>query len=143
MAATSAERFASFEAVIRCVPRGRVVTYGQVAELAGFPRCARQVGRFLRQSEDERLPWHRVVNARGGLSPRGDGSSLEEQRQRLEAEGVRFASTGLVDLRRARWSGASCEGLLPVGDRDPIRKTSDDRDEPRGSFDDREERQRR
>lgn len=105
IAAPADERFASFAAVIRRVPPGRVVTYGLVAELAGYPRCARQVGHFLRHAADERLPWHRVINARGGLSPRGDGESVDEQRRRLLAEGVPFSPAGLVDLGAALWCG--------------------------------------
>jgi len=73
--------------VVASIPRGRVTTYGTVAELAGLPRGARRVGRCLaRLPADSRLPWHRVVNAALKLSPRGGGEA--EQRQRLEAEGV-------------------------------------------------------
>lgn len=73
------------------IPHGRVTTYGTVARLAGLPRHARLVGRLLANlPEDSRLPWHRVVNATGRISSRGDGAPSAEQRQRLEAEGVRF-----------------------------------------------------
>jgi methylated-DNA-protein-cysteine methyltransferase-like protein len=90
--------------VIRAVPRGRVATYGQIADLAGNPRAARQVVRLLHSSsERERLPWHRVVNARGEVSlPAGRGR--EEQRALLEAEGVVFDDRGRIDLKRFRWN---------------------------------------
>ena len=55
--------------VIALIPKGRVATYGQVAELAGFPGGARRVGRILSQlPSGSRIPWHRVVNASGGIS---------------------------------------------------------------------------
>jgi methylated-DNA-protein-cysteine methyltransferase-like protein len=87
--------------VVRLIPRGRVATYGQVALLAGTPRGARAVGWALRALDDRgvaRVPWHRVVNAAGGISPR-PGLSPQLQRRLLRAEGVRFQS-GRVDLLR-------------------------------------------
>jgi methylated-DNA-protein-cysteine methyltransferase-like protein len=77
--------------VIRLVPRGRVVTYGQVAALAGLPGRARLVGRTLgRLPAGSRLPWHRVVNASLKISVRADDRAMVEQRRRLEREGVTF-----------------------------------------------------
>jgi len=77
--------------VLSRIPRGRVTTYGTVARLAGLPRHARLVGRTLANlPDDSRLPWHRVVNAAGRISSRGGDGPSAEQRQRLEAEGVRF-----------------------------------------------------
>ena len=56
-------------AVVRRIPRGRVATYGQVAELAGLPGHARQVGYALHAlPRGTTVPWHRVLNARGALS---------------------------------------------------------------------------
>ena len=89
--------------VVRAIPRGRVATYGQVAALVGVPRGARAVGWALRAMDNglaRRVPWHRVVNAAGGISLRPGVSPLV-QRQRLRAEGVRFVR-GQVDLRRHR-----------------------------------------
>jgi len=93
--------------IVRRIPRGRVATYGQVATLAGLPGRARQVGyalHALRDPEDRDVPWHRVINARGEISPRA-GAGLEEhaQHQLLQAEGVTFDPHGRVDLTRARW----------------------------------------
>ncbi len=91
-------------AVVRRIPRGRVATYGQVAELAGLPRAARLVGYALNALPDElELPWQRVINARGGISPRSIPGPDELQRELLEAEGIRFGTRGSVDLARYRW----------------------------------------
>src|SRR5262245_27484688 len=93
--------------LVRRVPRGRVVTYGQVAAILGQPRGARAVGMALGALRGPLLhlvPWHRVINAAGRCSHRhGDGDDV--QRRRLEREGVRFDSPGRVDLRRVRWKG--------------------------------------
>jgi len=91
-------------AVVRRIPKGHVATYGQVAELAGFPRAARLVGRALRAlPEGTRVPWHRVVNARGRISPRADGLGHEELQARLLGrEGVRLVRGG-ISFTHYRW----------------------------------------
>jgi methylated-DNA-protein-cysteine methyltransferase-like protein len=71
---------------IRKIPRGRISTYGAIAAAAGYPRCARHVGRVLRQVHG--LPWQRVLGSGGRISLRGE--SAMEQRFLLESEGVRF-----------------------------------------------------
>lgn len=80
-------------AIIRCVaaiPRGQVMSYGDVARQAGYRGRARQVGRVLREAGDERLPWHRVLRADGQLGfPKGS-RQWQEQRARLREEGVGF-----------------------------------------------------
>ena len=87
------------------IPRGRVATYGQVALLAGAPGQARLVGYALASlREESAVPWHRVVNARGGISERSDGSPMAAaQRARLRLEGVRFNEGGRISLVRFRW----------------------------------------
>lgn len=89
--------------VIKAIPRGKVATYAQVAALAGNYRAARQVVRVLHASSSkERLPWHRVVNSRGGISlERGRG--FEEQRRRLLREGVRVSVSGRLSLQEFQW----------------------------------------
>ena len=96
--------------LIGTIPEGMVATYGQIAALAGNPRGARQVVRALHSSSrKERLPWHRVINARGMVSlPRGGGYEL--QRSLLESEGVEFGIRDTVDLGRYRWEPGS-QGL--------------------------------
>ena len=92
-------------AVIQAVPRGKVVTYGQVAALAGLPKRARLVGTALREApEGLDLPWQRVINAGGRVSSRG-GLGVEEgyQRHLLEEEGVVFNTHGRTDLERFGW----------------------------------------
>lgn len=99
------ERFR--EAVLRvvsCVPAGHVVSYGQVALLAGRPGAARAVGAVLRgiREEDGDVPWQRVVNARGGISTYKVGHG-ELQTALLRAEGVELRGGRIVDLRRYLW----------------------------------------
>jgi len=88
-------------ALVRRVPVGRVVTYGQIAALLGAPRSARAVGHAMRVCPPG-VPWHRVVNGRGTISRRGDGSGALSQRLLLEGEGIRF-SRGRINLQRYRW----------------------------------------
>jgi methylated-DNA-protein-cysteine methyltransferase related protein len=92
--------------VLRAVPRGRVVTYGQVAALAGREGAARGVAWILHSSaEAAGLPWHRVIGAGGAISlPRGRG--FEAQKKRLLAEGIAVGPRGRIDLKRFRWEPA-------------------------------------
>lgn len=94
-----------FYAVIRRIPRGRVATYGQVAELAGLPRQPRLVGYALHALPDEStVPWHRVVNAKGEISLRSDPHAIfNPQRDLLEEEGVEFDARGRIALARFQW----------------------------------------
>lgn len=87
--------------IVRAIPRGKVLTYGQVALLAGAPRGARQVGRIL-YNRGRAVPWQRVINRYGGLSTYKVGSGAE-QRALLEKEGVVFTADGTVDLRKYQW----------------------------------------
>lgn len=87
---------------MRRIPRGRVATYGQVAALLRLPSGARQVGYALAGLRPgTAVPWHRVLNARGAISLRGDDALT--QRLRLEREGIRFDAGGRVNLRTCRW----------------------------------------
>jgi methylated-DNA-protein-cysteine methyltransferase-like protein len=91
--------------VVSHIPRGRVATYGQIAELAGMPRAARQVGYALAALRDggRRVPWHRVLNARGEVSVRSEPGFEDLQRVLLEREGVRFNAKGRVAFDRVLW----------------------------------------
>ena len=96
--------YARIYAVIRRIPRGRVATYGQIAQLAGLPGHARQVGYALHALPDgTTVPWHRVLNAAGALSARAVPGSELAQRQLLEREGVPFNLRGRVPLEKVRW----------------------------------------
>lgn len=85
--------------IVSQIPPGKVLTYGQIAILAGWPRHSRMVGRALRDvPEDLHLPCHRVVNANGRTAP-----GWVEQRMLLQAEGVAIRGNGTVDLREHLW----------------------------------------
>ena len=101
---TPDNRRARIYAIVKRIPRGRVATYGQVATLAGLDGHARQVGYALHDLPARNdIPWHRVINARGQISPRSTGDSHELQRMLLQAEGVAFDLTGRVALKTYRW----------------------------------------
>ncbi|HET7631696.1 MAG TPA: methylated-DNA--[protein]-cysteine S-methyltransferase [Gemmatimonadaceae bacterium] len=98
--------YARIYAVVKKIPRGRVATYGQVARLAGLPGHARQVGYAMAALQaGVRVPWHRVINAQGKVSPRraGPGAGVR-QRQLLEREGVVFSPSGVVSLADFGWN---------------------------------------
>ena len=99
-------RYAAIYRLVRAIPEGRVATYGQVAALAGLPGRARLVGHALRILPDAfQVPWHRVVNAQGGISRRGsqDPGSERTQYLRLAAEGIRFNRNGRIPLSSFQW----------------------------------------
>lgn len=94
------------------VPRGKVITYGQVAVLLGAPGAARAVGtalRYLPRELSQQIPWQRVINSSGGISIRGDVIRVEEQRWLLESEGVIFNRSGKVNLKKYLWQGPKRE----------------------------------
>lgn len=89
---------------VRRIPRGRVTSYAGVATLVGRPRAARAVGAALRSLPDDmEIPWWRVVNGRGGLSPGGSIHRDRLQRELLERERVKFDRAGRIDLSRFGW----------------------------------------
>jgi len=90
-------------ALVRKIPRGRVATYGQIAAILGWPRAARAVGYAMRACPPG-VPWHRVVNASGGISLRASVDGMVTQRLRLEQEGV-AVRRGRIRLDRHRWRG--------------------------------------
>ncbi len=97
--------YQSYYAIIRQIPRAKVLTYGDVAWLAGRPSSARRVGYALSALKDASVPWWRVVNARGEVSPRASdllGACELDQRARLLQEGVNLDSDGRIDLSRYR-----------------------------------------
>ncbi|WP_110113152.1 MGMT family protein [Bacillus sp. CGMCC 1.16541] len=85
--------------VIQRIPEGKVMTYGQIAALAGSPRGARQVVRILHSmSEKYKLPWHRVVNAKGEIALRDD-ELFQIQKLSLESEGIELVEGKRVNLK--------------------------------------------
>lgn len=86
--------------IIQSIPEGKVMTYGGVARAAGSPRGARQVVRVLHSmSRKYKLPWHRVINAKGMISLTEDESS-SLQKLYLQEEGIIFDEKGAVDLKQ-------------------------------------------
>lgn len=110
---TSPATFRAIWRLVARVPRGRVVTYGQVARMVGLPGGARTVGWAMQAVPDDhrikgrRVPWHRVINVQGRISSRGEGDEIESPRQvdLLRREGIRFSRDGVIDLGRFRWPG--------------------------------------
>ena len=92
--------------VVEQIPAGFVTTYGVIARLAGIsgPSGARQVGYALAAlPEGTAVPWHRVINAKGALSPRADPDAVLRQQTLLEAEGVCFDHRREIALERFSW----------------------------------------
>ena len=91
--------------IIKSVPRGKVATYGQGAAPSGKNRAARQVAWILHSSSDKHnLPWHRIINSRGGISLK-PLHGFEIQKELLQNEGVVFKENGTIDLSRYLWRG--------------------------------------
>jgi methylated-DNA-protein-cysteine methyltransferase related protein len=96
---TNVEEFTeNIVSIIKKIPPGKVMTYGQIAKCAGSPRGARQVVRILHtMSQGHNLPWHRVINSKGEI-----GITTEEgyinQKMMLEGEGIIFLPNSKIDL---------------------------------------------
>ncbi|MCB0116216.1 MAG: MGMT family protein [Caldilineaceae bacterium] len=101
--------------IARLIPRGQVATYGQIAWIEGH--CTpRMVGYAMAGlPAGSGVPWQRVINSQGQISPRGDMSSTLEQRRLLEEEGIEFDAEDAVDLRRYGWEGPDPEWLTENG----------------------------
>ena len=89
--------------VIKSVPAGRVVSYGQVAAYADKLGAARAVGWLLRQTELPDLPWWRVINNAGRISIKNMFHQPEEQRRLLREEGVEGGEDFSLDIEKYRW----------------------------------------
>ena len=91
--------------LVATIPEGKVATYGQIADMAGMPGAAQEVGHIMsRVHEAQNLPCHRVVNKTGALSPDFAFGGQARQRALLEREGIRFTSDGRIDMVRHQWS---------------------------------------
>lgn len=109
---TAAEAYPRIWEVVRRIPRGRVLSYTQVAYAAGLPGRARMVGRALADAgASAKLPWHRVINAQGRIALPRSSQAYVEQKSRLVAEGVIF-SGDRVSFARYGWT----RGAAPVLD---------------------------
>ena len=88
--------------IVRRIPRGRVMTYGQIAYMLGEGYTPRTVG-FVMHNSDDRTPWHRVINSQGRCSTMGIVLPADKQQRMLEHEGVKFDKTGRCDLVKLIW----------------------------------------
>lgn len=85
--------------IIQTIPSGKVMSYGQIAKLAGSPRAARQVVRTLHtQSKKESLPWHRVINSKGEIAIQQEEGRFT-QKELLEEEGIPVEPGGKISLK--------------------------------------------
>lgn len=108
--------YARIYAVVRLIPPGRVATYGQIAGIVGActPRMVGYAMAAVREADA--VPWHRVINAQGKVSPRADGGGAVEQQLRLEEEGVEFDAQHRVNWKVVRWAGPEPEWYLAQHD---------------------------
>ena len=95
--------FSVFYDIVRRIPPGAAATYGQIARLAGMPRCARTVGYAMAACRDPSVPCHRVVDRFGGTKAAFDTHAPGTQRALLESESVPFRPDGTVDLETCQW----------------------------------------
>ena len=104
--------YKSYFRVIRGIPPGQVMTYGDVAKTAGNPKWARRVGYALSSCNDPQVPWWRVINAQGRISKGGGRASegADQQRDLLESEGVYIDFEGHIDLGQYRCISPSRTG---------------------------------
>lgn len=86
------------------IPKGKVATYGQIARILGSPRKAREVGWAMHANKSSDVPCHRVVDRNGRVAPNFAFDGADEQRRRLEAEGVSFSDSMHVDLEKCLWT---------------------------------------
>ncbi|AOP32509.1 cysteine methyltransferase [Leptospira tipperaryensis] len=92
--------------LVKKVPKGKVTSYGRIAALLGKPRAARAVGyalNALSKSQEQKIPWQRVINSQGKISFRGDTGRSILQKKILEDEGVKFNASETVDLNIYGW----------------------------------------
>lgn len=90
--------------VVKQIPNGKVVSYGQVAAYVGVPRGARQVGGVLRTHDEQDLPWWRVINNAGRISIKNMFHSTDEQRNLLQKEGVQVSDDYSIIIDKYRFS---------------------------------------
>jgi methylated-DNA-protein-cysteine methyltransferase-like protein len=88
--------------IVRKIPRGSVMTYGQLAEILGEGYTPRTIG-FVMHAADEGTPWHRVINARGECSTGKVVLPHDKQQRMLEAEGIKFDERGRCNLEKYLW----------------------------------------
>ena len=103
--------------IVRRIPSGRVMTYGQLAEILGEGYTPRTVG-FVMHAADDTVPWQRVINSQGACSTGRVILPVDLQQRMLESEGVVFNEKGRCDLSRYRWTPPEYEAGGEVGDKE-------------------------
>ena len=97
--------------IIQNIPKGKVLTYGRIAKLAGNPRAARQVAWTLNSSTEKyNLPWHRVINSKGLIALNSE-EGRNQQKYMLIKEGVEFSDEYRIDLNKYLWKINSIEEI--------------------------------
>jgi methylated-DNA-protein-cysteine methyltransferase-like protein len=96
--------------IVRRIPTGRVMTYGQIADILGEGYTPRTVGFVMHAADEETTPWHRVINSQGACSTGRIILPPDKQQRMLEAEGVEFDARGRCNLGRYRWVSDEAEG---------------------------------
>jgi methylated-DNA-protein-cysteine methyltransferase-like protein len=96
--------------IVERIPVGRVMTYGQIAEILGEGYTPRTVGFVMHAADGERTPWQRVINSQGACSTTHIVLPPDRQQRMLEAEGIIFDARGRCDLKRYRWMPEELEG---------------------------------
>lgn len=102
--------------LVRSIPKGRVMTYGQIAEILGEGYTPRTVGYVMHGADSEKVPWQRVINSQGACSTGKMTMPLNLQQSILESEGIVFSEKGRCDLKIYGWYP---EGFEPEADRQP------------------------
>jgi methylated-DNA-protein-cysteine methyltransferase-like protein len=95
--------------IVRRIPLGSVMTYGQIAEMLGEGYTPRTVGFVMHAANEETTPWHRVINSQGACSTGRVVLPPDKQQRMLEAEGIVFDARGRCDLGRYRWTPEEVE----------------------------------
>ncbi len=90
--------------IVKLIPAGRVMTYGQIAEILGAGYTPRTVGFVMHAADTENVPWQRVINSQGACSTGRMTVPINLQQSILESEGVKFNEKGRCDLNVYRWS---------------------------------------
>ena len=90
--------------IVSQIPKGRVMTYGQLAEILGEGYTARTIGYVMHGADSENVPWQRVINAQGKCSTGKFTLPINLQQSILESEGVKFNASGKCDLNTYLWS---------------------------------------
>lgn len=104
--------------IVRRIPAGRVMTYGQIADILGEGYTPRTVGFVMHSADEETTPWHRVINSQGACSTGRVILPPDKQQRMLEAEGIEFDAGGRCQLGRYRWTPDEAQQSQPDSKQD-------------------------